>query len=49
MEGESGVFVTNAVCDELPGGPWHNRLRAITLELSVTRPPGLEIFRLESS
>lgn len=46
-EHESGVFVTEAVRDRLPGSPWHNRLRPLALKAEGF--PGLDVYRLDDA
>jgi len=43
---EPGIFVTEAVCADLIGGPWHNRLQRVTLREARPILAGIEIYRL---
>ena len=43
---EGGIFITNAVCDDLDASPWQSRLQRVELKLRDARCSGLEVYRL---
>jgi hypothetical protein len=46
---EGGIFITNAVRDDLDGSPWQSRLQRVELKLRDARCSGLEVYRLGSA
>ncbi|HXA23557.1 MAG TPA: adenylate/guanylate cyclase domain-containing protein [Acetobacteraceae bacterium] len=46
---EGGIFITNAVRDDLYGSPWHDRLQPVELKLRDARFSGLEVYRFGSA
>jgi hypothetical protein len=48
MGGESGVFVTSTVRDDVRGSPWYGRLQPVALA-PLPLDTGLDIYRLASA